>query len=136
LASEYIFFDEALSSRFAGFAATLGLTASIRPDRITGCVVSLPENLPDDIDDRLEREYDALMEEQRQLVEADEGESGRQLMGVAVTLPDGRECLVRLPAAFGRRLCEHFTPQEIHDLVSAIAREIADPVSGPLCRNT
>ena len=135
MAAEYVFFDAALSRRFVDFAARHGLAGSVRADAMGNFVVVLPDDLDDDLDERLEAEYDALMDEQRSLVEADEGGDARQVMGVTITLPDGRSCLVRLPADYGRRLCQHFSAREIHDIVTAIARELADPVSGPLCRN-
>jgi hypothetical protein len=135
MANEYIFFDESLSQRFAQFAAERGIASEIRPDAIDGFVVALPDNLGDDLDDDLEETYDALMDEQRQLVEADEDEDSKHLMGVTVTLPDGQSCLVRLPPEFGHRLLETFSPQEIHALITAIAAEVANPISGPLCRN-
>jgi response regulator RpfG family c-di-GMP phosphodiesterase len=135
VASEYVFFDESLSRRFAQFARDQGLAAGVHVDEMDNYVVALPDEVDDDLDDRLEAEYDALMDEQRSLIEADEGDEARHLMGVTVTLPDGNARLVRLPADYGQRLCQHFSPQEIHDIVSAIARELADPVSGPLCRN-
>lgn len=133
MANEYVFFDEALGRRFIGFAAEHGLEGSIRPDEIEGYIVALPDEIDDERYDALEAEYDLMMEEQRRLVDAADGDDARHAMGVTITLPDGQSCLVRLPADYGRRLCEHFSPQEIHDLVTAIANEIANPASGPLC---
>jgi hypothetical protein len=135
MASEYIFFDEALSRRFMQFAAERGIAGSVDIDEMGNYVVALPDDVDDDVDEQLETEYDALMDEQRRLIEADEGDEARHLMGVTVELPDGSSCLVRLPADYGQRLCQHFSAQEIHEIVSAIARELADPVNGPLCRN-
>lgn len=74
------------------------------------------------------------MDLQRDLVDAAEDECAQDVMGVTVTLPDGQTCLVRLPVAYGRRLVEHFTYEEIHELVSVIAENVANPVTGPLCR--
>lgn len=136
MASEYIFFDQSLSQRFVQFAAEQGIAGTVHTDEMGNHVVALPDDVGDDLDEMLEAEYDGLMDEQRMLIEADEGEEARHLMGVTVSLPDGQSCLVRLPAEYGQRLCQHFSPQEIHDIVTAIARELANPVSGPLCRNT
>lgn len=135
MASEYIFFDQSLSQRFMRFATERGIDGTVHTDEMGNYVVALPDDVGDQLDEQLEAEYDALMDEQRTLVEADEDEDARHLMGVTVSLPDGQSCLVRLPAEYGQRLCQHFSPQEIHDIVTAIARELANPVSGPLCRN-
>ena len=132
--NEYIFFDEALRERFRGFIARHGLASQFRPDPVGGVVVETPVGLPDDLQEAIEAEYDALMDLQRDLLDALEDENARDLMGVTVSLPDGQSCVVRLPPVYGRRLVEHFTVEEIHDLVSAIAQNVANPVTGPLCR--
>jgi hypothetical protein len=131
--SEYIFFDTTLRDRFLAFAAGHGITGNTRPDRIEGHLVILPEALPDDLDELLEEQYERLMDEQQELIEA-EDEQDRTLMGVHLTLPDGRACVVRLPPRFARRLCDHFSSEEIQTLVADIAESVLDPTAGPLCR--
>lgn len=72
-------------------------------------------------------EYDALLDRQRERVDSAEGAQARDMMGVTVTLPGGEPCLVRRPAAYGRRLVEHFTFDEIHEIASIIARDARRP---------
>lgn len=134
MSNEYIFFDAGLRDRFVAFATARGFACETRADELEGFVVALPDGLDDDAEDALETEYEALMDEQRALVEAAEGAAGRDLMGVEITLPDGRPCTVRLPAVLARRLFEHFDAAEIHDLVAAVAQDVANPVDGPVCR--
>lgn len=132
---DYIFFDAALRDRFLTSTAQRGLTATTRDDPVGGFVVSLPDGLASDVEEQIEAEYDALMEEQRELVDATDDEHARDLMGVTVTLPDGRPLMVRVPAHYGRRLVEHFDAAEIHGLVAAIVQSALNPIEGPLCRN-
>lgn len=136
MASEYIFFDESLRDRFMAFAAEAGrVEGRTWADSIEGWVVALPEGMAPDAQVAVETEYDALMERQREMADATDGPEAKDLMGVTVTLPDGAPCVVRLPAAMGRRLVEHFTFEEIHELVSIIALGVANPSSGPICRD-
>jgi len=135
MATEYIFFDPALRDRFTSFVAARGIDFSVRPDTIAGFVVDLPDDLADSLAEAVEAEYDALMDQQRELVEAMDGDEARDLMGVDVTLADGRTLTVRLPAAQARRLFAHFDSEEIHALVAAIAESVLDPVDAPLCRD-
>ncbi len=135
MATEFIFFDAALRDRFIQFAAARHIIAGTRPDAIEGDVVELPDDLGDDLVDALEAEYETLMDEQMALVEANEVADARDVLGVNVTLPDGRACTVRLPAALARRLFASFAPEEIHELVGAVAASVANPVAGPLCRD-
>jgi hypothetical protein len=132
---EYILFDEAACERFQKVLASRGLTGKVRPDEIDGFVVGLPDDLDDDILAAIEIEYDKLMEAQQDAIDATDEEGEGILMGVEATLPDGQSCHVLLPAGYGRRLVEHFSPEEIHDLVSIIAKGVLNPVKGPICRS-
>lgn len=134
MANEYILFDAELCDRFMQFAADRSIPCKVRQDGIEGYVVELPDDLAHDTEEVVEAEYELLMDEQRTLVESGEGERARNVLGVTVTLSDGRPCLVRLPAGISRRLLQHFSTEEIHALVSAIAENVENPVEGPLCR--
>ena len=131
--SDYVFFDEKLCERFLALAAAHGLHGIATPDRIAGSVVTLPDNIDDELDELIEEQYELLMDEQRQQTEAAD-EDDRTLMGVDITLPDGSPCTVRLPPELARRLCETFSSEEIRTLATAIAADALDPHSGPLCR--
>jgi hypothetical protein len=135
MASEYVFFDASLRDQFMSFLCGRGISNSMRPDQIEGWVVELFDELEDSVEAVVETEYDGLMDQQRELIDSEDGKNVRDLMGVTVTLPSGESCLVRLPAAYGRRLVKHFTATEIHELVSIIAHNVANPVSGPMCRD-
>lgn len=131
---EYIFFNEALSERFLQFVAGQGVAGEVRHDEMDGYVVRLPEGFGDEVEDAIEDEYDALMREQMLLAETEEGWDTHQVMGVEITRADGSCSTVRIEGAIGRRLSEHFTPEEILELVSAIASSLENPVEGPLCK--
>lgn len=130
--SEYIFFDATLRDRFIDAVAEHGIQADSRPDPLEGFLVILPEMLPDETEEAVEEEYQRLMDEQQQLVEAAD-EEDHTLMGVDITLPDGGPCVVALPPEFARRLYEHFSHDELRTLVTKIAESVLDPQSGPIC---
>ncbi len=131
--NDYILFDAALCQRFLKFLGERGLQATCRPDQIEGFVVTAPDGLPDEVEQAVEDEYEALMAEQVSLVEA-ASQGGRTLIRIGATLADGSTRVVQLPAVHGRRLFAHFSIDEIHELVSAIAQSALDPVEGPICR--
>jgi hypothetical protein len=134
MANEFIFFDADLRDRFVAFAARHGIESTIKSDPLADHVVMLPDHLDDTIADELEAEYGVLMDEQMSLVNASDDLDARDVMGVGIKLPDGTDCTVRLPATLARRLFAAFTPDEIHELVEAIAANVANPNSGPICR--
>ena len=134
MANEYIFFDATLRDRFVGFVATHDIPSEMRADAMEGFVVALPDDLDDELEQAIETEYATLMTEQVDLVEAADGDQARALMAVAITLPDGQPGVVRIPARYARRLFEHFSVEEVHELVGAIAQGVANPVTGSLCQ--
>ena len=134
MTNEYIFFDAALRDRFVGFLAARGIPGELRADAMEGFVVALADDLDDDLEEAIEDEYTTLMEAQRDLVEAADGDNTLALMAVAITLPDGQPGVVRIPARHARRLFAHFSVEEVHELVAAIAQSVANPVAGPLCQ--
>lgn len=133
MTNEYIFFDAALRDRFVGFLAARGIPGEMRADAMEGFVVALADDLDDDLEEAIEDQYTTLMEAQRDLVEAADGDQALALMAVAITLPDGQPGVVRIPARHARRLFAHFSVEEVHELVAAIAQSVANPVAGPLC---
>jgi hypothetical protein len=135
LGFEYVFFDEALRDRFVGFANSHGIASAVRRDEIEGFVVELPDGMADAMQESVDAEYDSLMDEQMLLAEADGEMVGKRAASVTATLADGSTRSVRLPAPVARRLLEHFAPEEVHEIVSAIAQSLEDPIDEPLCRN-
>ncbi|MBI4988642.1 MAG: hypothetical protein HZC23_07460 [Rhodocyclales bacterium] len=131
---DYVFFDETLRDRFVRFASGHGIPSSVRKDEIEGYVVALPDGLADAMQEAVDDEYESLMDEQMLLAESSGELVGKRVAGVTVTLADGRSRVVRLPAPVARRLFEHFAPEEVHEIVSAIAQSLENPIDGPLCR--
>lgn len=131
---EYMFFDEALRDRFVAFASARGIASTVRKDRMEGYVVELPDGLADELQDAVEDEYESIMDEQMLLAESDAELVSHHVAGVTVTLTDGTTRTVRIPPPIARRLFEHFMPEEVHEIVTAIAQSVENPIDGPLCR--
>ena len=132
--SEYMFFDEALRDRFMNFVAARGIASTVRKDEIAGFVVALPDGLDDALEEAIEAEYESIMDEQMLLAESDADLVSHAVAGVTVTLADGTTRSVRIPPPIARRLFEHFTPEEVHEIATAIAQSVENPIDGPLCR--
>ncbi|MHB1216431.1 MAG: hypothetical protein ACYCY9_15745 [Thiobacillus sp.] len=131
---EYMFFDDAFRERFVDFAAVRGIASTVRKDRIAGYVVELPDALDDAQLEAIDAEYESIMDAQMLLAESDEALVSHHAAGVTVTLADGTHRAIRIPPPIARRLFEHFTAGEVHEIATAIAQGVENPVDGPLCR--
>lgn len=132
--TEYIFFDADLRDRFVQTLAARALACQTRADAMEGFVVVLPEEPDEATLDALEQEYETLMDEQMLRAESRPDWVSHQVAGVRITRSDGSDCTVRLPAAIARSLLANFSAEEVHDLVTAIAHSLDNPVDGPLCK--
>ena len=130
---EYMFFDEALRDRFLDFVSRHGIAGTVRKDEIAGHVVELSDGLADELQDAIEAEYESIMDEQMLLAESDEDLVSHHAVGLTVTLTDGTTRAVCIPPAIARRLFEHFTPGEVHEIATAIAQSVENPIDGPIC---
>lgn len=131
---EYAFFDNGLRDRFLHFLAEHEIAAEVRVDEIAGTVVTFSDEVPDALLDAIEAEYESLMDEQMALAYADPALVTHHAVGVTVTLADGGSRQVRLPPDIARQLLEHFSVEEVHALVTAIAHSLDNPVDAPLCK--
>ena len=131
---EYMLFDEMLRDRFVAFAAGRGIASATRADEIAGFVVELPDGLADALQDAVDAEYESIIDEQTLRAESDEEMVSHHAAGLTVTLADGTSRGIRIPPAIARRLLAHFTPNEVHEIASAIAQSVENPVDGPICR--
>jgi len=134
MATDYVFFDAELRDRFVQGLAARALSYSTRKDTMEGWVVELAAEPDDDTLESLEADYEALLQEQIQRAEARPDWGSHQVASLHITRSDGSTAVVQLPPAVARPLMEHFTAEQAHALVTAIAHSLENPVDGPLCR--
>lgn len=130
---EYMFFDDALRDRFVAFVTAHGIASTVRKDEIAGFVVALPDDLDGALEEAVENEYESIMDLQMLLAESDEDLVSHAVAGMTVTLADGSTRDIRIPPPIARRLFEHFTPVEVHEIATAIVQSVENPIDGPLC---
>jgi len=134
MATGYVFFETELRDRFVQGLVVRALACSTHKDRMEGWVVELSTEPDDDTLEALEADYEALMQEQMQRAEARPDWGSHQVASLSITRNDGSSAVVRLPSAVARPLLEHFSAEQAHALVTAIAHSLENPVDGPLCR--
>ena len=131
--NSYIFFETDLRDRFLDELAALGLRGRTHNDAMEGFVIEFDTD-DENLLDRAEDAYEALMQEQMLRADDHPEWGSHQVASLRVTLPDGSDAEVRLPAAVARTLLERYSVDEAHELVSAIAHSLTHPEQGPLCR--
>lgn len=130
---EYIFFDERPWRRFIDYLESLGLEpqSSTADD---GWLVALPEDLDDELDEKIEAYYEQMLEINESLVAESEGESHLHTAGINLTLGDGRVVQAVVDPKLLQRLLTAISPQELGELVDAIVTAVENPDARPLCQ--
>ena len=129
---EYIFFNTEIAERFAEFARLIGTGYEKRSDNM-GLVVAVPEDIDDELGNRLETYYAHLLDEQAEMVEQSEPDL-KHTAAINITLADGRPCAIRIEPALMNRLMGCLSIAEIHELATTIARSVENPDNRPLCQ--
>lgn len=129
---EYIFFNAELAERFAGFARLIGARCEERSDSM-GLVVAVPEDINEELSNRLETYYAHLLDEQAEMVEETEPDL-KHTAAINITLADGRPCAIRIEPAMMNRLMSCLSIDEIHQLATTIARSVENPDNRSLCQ--
>ncbi|MCB1734133.1 MAG: hypothetical protein H6981_05565 [Gammaproteobacteria bacterium] len=131
---DYVFFDPDARVRFLAFLADLNVATETSEDTDDGtCSVWVSEDLDDELGDRIDAEYDRLMIEQANDVDAESGYAVN-LVGVQYTRPDGGVGVVRLQPATMNQITQCLTVEELQRFVQHVADEIAAGLEGPVCR--
>jgi len=136
---DYVFFSERLRDDFLACAAGLGVSCALATDpaaddEVPALLVSVDDDLAEEALDALEARYDELMEEQSGAAAEEAGWLDNRVAGVTVTFDDGTVRTIRLEPGLANRLLQAFSVEEIHDLVTAVARSLAGPEEPRLCK--
>ena len=134
---EFIFFHQKPYQLFVDELKERALTFSISQDEEENeYEVHMDEDLDDDLLEEIEECYDRLMEMNQQLVDEEEGQSSNNyhLASITVTLADGSISYARIPPALLSKMMQVITPEELGQVVTAIADAVENPDDRSMCQ--
>ena len=137
---DYICFDDTHAREFRAFLEARGVPYETRADtKDEGhLVVSVPDDLDEELDDAVEAEFERLEREYEQrlkqaLIAEDQAE--KRVTAISVNLSSGETCYVPIPEEMMNRLLSVLSTQEIGDLVDAIVSAVENPDTRPICHH-
>jgi hypothetical protein len=130
---EYIFFDEQPWRQFLEFLENLDLNPNSTLSEGTW-LVELPEDIEDELFERIEAFYDQMLDYNEELVIAAEGDAHIHTAGVNITLADGRTVQAAVDPKLMRCLLEAVTPEELGRFVDRIVEAVESPPEMGLCQ--
>jgi len=124
-------FQQYLDSKKIHYINDIEYQASIDEE---GFTVSISENYELDIISEVEDYYDDMMELNETLISQQEDYEEIKTAGISVNLSDGSTVLADVDPNLIYKLSEALEPEEILQLVSAIADAVETPDKRPLCK--
>ena len=99
-------------------------------------LILIPEDLDDDLMDDIEDKYDECMDMNQKLLDAEDSESNDDyaMSGILVTLKDGSISHADVDSELVNRVLSAISPEELGELVSAIADAVENPQPESFCQ--
>ena len=131
---EYVLFAEQLRDRFTDWLDNNGIVYRTGGDD-DELLVLIEENLDEDVQDRIDEQYDLLLEESARIAdEEDDSPDAVHLVGIQFQCSDGTVGMVRITPELANRLHRCLNLVELQTFVQTVVDAVENPDSGPLCR--
>ncbi|HID49413.1 MAG TPA: hypothetical protein EYP40_07370 [Chromatiales bacterium] len=130
---DYVFFHQQPWERFLDFLRKEGLQPEVMIDEETR-QASLPEDLADDVMDRIEAFYEEMIDLNQRLFDEEQGDSEQHVAGVVVTAEESKTVYAEIEPALLAKIMSVLTPEEFGKVVDAIVDAVQLPDERTLCQ--
>lgn len=130
---EYIFFHDEPRKQFIQYLAQRDVPYAEHDDSM-GMVVSVPEDMGEEIEQAVETRYDEVMENAEELLAEDGEQAEKDVAAITITLDNGKTVYASVSPKILNSILTVITPQELNDLVDSIVTSVQNPDERPLCK--
>jgi len=133
---EYVFSNAEPCEQFRAFLGERGVASGIAKGELELIVQVEEANVDDTLADLIDARYDELFELDQRLYEAElsRASDNYQASGVVVNLKDGRAVYAGVRPDLLGKVMQALSPEELGELVDAIAGAVEDPDERSLCK--
>ena len=128
----YAFFDTAIRQQFADAVSARDIPVELE-EIADEFLVLVPHDLNANSIEMLDEIYNDIMAAGMGMWEETDAEAADSAAAVKVQLASGEVANIRFNPDLLARLLEVLTPQEIEDMVQAIALGVENPTDAPIC---
>ena len=132
---EFIFFHDDICRQFIEFIARHNTAFSMDEDGDT-ITVLVSEDEDDDLIERLEAEYDRLLDLSREQTDKDEGETSAnyQKASLLVTLKNGERSYAHVDTDLVNRILKGISTEELNTFIENIVDAVENPDERSYCQ--
>jgi hypothetical protein len=131
---DYICFDALFTQGFTEFLKQSDVQYQLRDDDM-GTIVSIPDDLNDELDDLIDEQFEALEREYEVRLKQEMASGEKNITAISVNLSSGDTCYVPVSEEMMQRLLSVLSPQEVGDLVDAIVSVVEKPDPRFICKH-
>ncbi|MDB4521891.1 hypothetical protein N9100_00575 [Gammaproteobacteria bacterium] len=129
---EYIFFHDGPQRQFLQYLESLDIPHVEQNDTM-GMIVAVPEDMGEDIEDKIETNYDELMENAEELLIEDGEGAEKDVAAITISLQSGETIYASVDPKVLNRILGVITTQELNTLVNSIVSSVENPDDRPFC---
>jgi len=131
---EYVLFAEQLRDRLTAWLDDNGVDYQTAGDE-NELLVLIDEDIDADVLDRIDEQYDLLLDESARLADAeDDTPDAVHLVGIQFQRSDGAVGMVRISPELANRLHRCLDMVELQAFVQTVVDAVEDPDNSPLCK--
>jgi hypothetical protein len=130
---EYIFSHKNLADEFCEYLRQMSVPYAAKDDDL-GFVVSVSEDLDDELLDQVEAFYDIQMDKSEKLLDAESEEAGKHVAAITIHLKDGRVAQAMVRPELMNKLLQVLSFAELNEIVESITDSVENPDSRPICK--
>ena len=129
---EYIFFHDGPRRQFLQYLESHDIPHVEQNDTM-GMIVAVPEDMGEDIEDKIETNYDELMVNAEELLIEDGEGAEKDVAAITISLQSGETIYASVDPKVLNRILGVITTQELNDLVNSIVSSVENPDDRPFC---
>ena len=133
---EYVFFHQQPLDQFCEFLRDKGIPFQLLDSSESLLLAIEEESINDSTADIIDDYYDVMLDLDQSIYDQGliEDEDNYATAGVVVNLMDGQSVYADVPGDLLRKIMDVLSPQELGDLVNAIADAVENPDKQALCK--
>lgn len=129
---EYVFFHKSLASQFEQKALSLGVEVEKEEDELCWQIM-LPEDMPDEIEQRLSDFYDELLDQDQDMYESEHADTEFQGAALEITLKDGNKTYAETSPEIMSKVLSVLSFDELNILIHDIVTAVENPNDKTMC---
>ena len=132
---EYLFFNAVFAKKFINVLEQENLSYLEKAESVQDAIlITTPEDIDDDVWDRIDDAYDDLSEQDQLLLQSKlDNDSDMSVAGIYIELKDNKQTIAHINPDVMNRMLEKISMDEFKDFIEAIVTSVEVPDNTPFC---